>query len=90
MRRREIIKKKKTKVFSTKAKHSSKFYRSMTITNAIASSLAKKVGGSAVDTGKAYSDRRSRKDEYSYGKSTIIVDRICILVQFICYGHKLG
>jgi len=44
-------------------------------TIAIASSLAKIVEDT-VDAGKAYSDKRSRKNEYSCGVPTT-VDRIC-------------
>jgi len=41
-----------------------------------APSLAQNAEGSAADTGRAYTNRRSEENKYSHGTS-IIVDRVC-------------
>ena len=63
--------------------------KSTMATVAIVSSLAKKTGGSStVDTDRACSNRRSRKNEYSNSMPES-VGRVCTS-QPICYGCEQG
>jgi len=69
MRRRKVEEKERNRAFSTKAKHSSKCCRDRMATDAIALSLAKKVGSSSIaGTGRAYSNGGSREDKCSCGE----------------------
>ena len=60
------MRKKEYKVFGSKNKYTSKYWRDITITIATALSLAKKKGGSTADTSRAYSNGGSREYKYSY------------------------
>ena len=61
---------------STKAKYSSKYHRATKATIVLASSLASKTGDSTVDTDRAYSNKRGRKNKYGCNAPTT-VGRVC-------------
>jgi len=74
---REIVRKKRTKAFSTKAKYNSKCHRDTITTDATALNLAKEIGDfSTVGTDKACFNKSNRKNKCSYYKSTTAVDRV--------------
>jgi len=66
MRRRKVEEKERNRAFSTKAKHSSKCYRDILATNAIAPSLAKEAGSSSIaGANRTYSNRESEENKCS-------------------------
>ena len=87
-RRRNVERKKRGRNSGTKSIHTSKFWRGTKATIVLALSLAEEVGDLIVGADRAFSNRESGKNEYSYVTPTTIVGRVYTQVSPIYYGCR--